>query len=653
MNISKIELENFRQFGGKIELEFNTDSKKNIVVILGVNGAGKSNLYNAITWCLYGVEEHSKYRDGALKRLNESKREAMKAQDHANVGVKITIGGASPLIVERKQQFVKTATGQLIDQSPEHKVWFLEDGNWKPSSQPSATVNAMLPQGIRKFFFFDGEQLDDFFKPGLEGKGKIEDAIHDVSGVNIIDKTVDHLEVVERRIRRKAGKSSPELEIMQKKMNDLQFDMDERESKITEKNTQMSFLDIEIEKCEVVLKTFPVKEISAYQKDREGLEKDVKLLEKELEENKLARIEKIVDNGPYVFAIDAYKKSKKAIDEATESGQLPPQIRGTFVKELLDRGSCICGMDIEHEGPHRKKVEGYLRDAKWSMVDQTAIDFKWKFETRSSKVSSTSEELLEIGRKISEFEGRLEEKQMGLKEISEKLKNVDSEEIIRVEKNRSDFSKQKSKVGNELAILKSQQNEGQVAMKDFKNELNVEMRKYQQLEVTSNKLDLAASALEVLRDIRDEYISEVRENISSNTDKYFKELIWKKKEYNEVRIDEDFDLQVINKFGSNVKLDLSAGERQVLALSFMAALKDITGYEAPVLIDTPMGRISKKPKDNIAECLPRYLKNTQLILLVTDSEYTTSVKEKLDKRTANCYKLSFNENTSSTSVVTI
>jgi DNA sulfur modification protein DndD len=298
-------------------------------------------------------------------------------------------------------------------------------------------------------------------------------------------------------------------------------------------------------------------------------------------------------------------------------------------------------------------VEGYLRDAKWSMVDQTAVDFKWKFETRSSNVSSTSEELLEIGRKISEFEGRLEEKQMGLKEISEKLKNVDSEEIIRVEKNRNDFSKQKSKVGNELAILKSQQNEGQGAMKDFKNELNVEMRKYQQLEVTSNKLDLAALALEVLRDIRDEYISEVRENISSNTDKYFKELIWKKKEYNEVRIDEDFDLQVFNKFGSNVKLDLSAGERQVLALSFMAALKDITGYEAPVLIDTPMGRISKKPKDNIAECLPRYLKNTQLILLVTDSEYTTSVKEKLDKRTANCYKLSFNENTSSTSVVTI
>ena len=55
-------------------------------------------------------------------------------------------------------------------------------------------------------------------------------------------------------------------------------------------------------------------------------------------------------------------------------------------------------MDIEHEGPHRKKVKGYLRDAKWSMVDQAAVDLKWKFDTRIISVSKTSEELLGIGR---------------------------------------------------------------------------------------------------------------------------------------------------------------------------------------------------------------------------------------------------------------
>ncbi len=74
MKISKIELDNFRQYYGKVEFEFDTDSKKNIVVIVGVNGAGKSNLYNAITWCLYGIEEHSKHRVRGLGRLSERER---------------------------------------------------------------------------------------------------------------------------------------------------------------------------------------------------------------------------------------------------------------------------------------------------------------------------------------------------------------------------------------------------------------------------------------------------------------------------------------------------------------------------------------------------------------------------------------------------
>ena len=50
MKISKIELDNFRQYYGKVEFEFDTDSKKNIVVIVGVNGAGKSNHYKALKW---------------------------------------------------------------------------------------------------------------------------------------------------------------------------------------------------------------------------------------------------------------------------------------------------------------------------------------------------------------------------------------------------------------------------------------------------------------------------------------------------------------------------------------------------------------------------------------------------------------------------
>ncbi|MDC0243357.1 AAA family ATPase [Marine Group III euryarchaeote] len=649
MNIEKIEIENFRQYNGKIKFDFDNTDAKNISIVLGVNGAGKSNLYNAVTWCLYGIEEHRKGKEG-LQRLNESVRESMAKKTSANVKVKITFGGTSPMQVERTQGFIKTDNGLLYDQSIEHKVWYERGGNWESSKQPTATVNSVLPKGIRQFFFFDGEQLDDFFKPGLEGKERIEESINDVSGINIVDKTLRHLEVVQKKLRKETGTASPQLEIITKKMNDLDADMEGRAAVIVEKKKQKAFLEKEIIACDDLLKTFPSKNIGEYQKNRETLEKDIKRLKKDLEKLETNRIVKIVDNGPYVFAMDAYKKSLDLINAATDKGQLPPGIRGGFVRELLDKGLCICGQDIEHSEDHRKKVESLLREEKWDRAGDLSVELKWKFETRMEKVSKTSDELVQIGKEMAEVEALLEEKQMELKEISEKLQGVDSEKVAAEENKRREFVKQKASNDVNLGITIAKQGDAKDMRKELDKELLVESRKYQQLEALNKKLDFATRSLNVLTDIRDEYISEIKDKISENTNKYFQELIWKKT-FEKVTIDDEFDLKVYNNYGSNVKYDLSAGERQVLALSFMAALKDITGYKAPVLIDTPMGRISKKPKDNIAECLPRYLKDTQLILLVTDSEYTTSVKEKLDPRTANCYKLNFDEETSSTTVV--
>ena len=55
MIISKMIIENFRQFIGKQEITFSTDKNKNVTVVMGDNGAGKSTLENAFVWGLYGI----------------------------------------------------------------------------------------------------------------------------------------------------------------------------------------------------------------------------------------------------------------------------------------------------------------------------------------------------------------------------------------------------------------------------------------------------------------------------------------------------------------------------------------------------------------------------------------------------------------------
>ena len=57
IRIKSVELENYRQYYGKHKINF---SRRNdgFTIIFGKNGDGKSNLLNAITWCLYHYEPH-------------------------------------------------------------------------------------------------------------------------------------------------------------------------------------------------------------------------------------------------------------------------------------------------------------------------------------------------------------------------------------------------------------------------------------------------------------------------------------------------------------------------------------------------------------------------------------------------------------------
>ena len=54
MRIEKIKLYNYRLYKGLNQIVFPKDEKKNIYVIYGENGFGKTTLLQSLMWCLYG-----------------------------------------------------------------------------------------------------------------------------------------------------------------------------------------------------------------------------------------------------------------------------------------------------------------------------------------------------------------------------------------------------------------------------------------------------------------------------------------------------------------------------------------------------------------------------------------------------------------------
>ncbi len=92
MLIKKAIIENFRQFGGRQEMNFSIDPKRNINIVLGKNGIGKTVLFNAMKWCLFGTKnEQEDYTHDTLPEPNLSLSKNQDNVQETNIRVKMKI----------------------------------------------------------------------------------------------------------------------------------------------------------------------------------------------------------------------------------------------------------------------------------------------------------------------------------------------------------------------------------------------------------------------------------------------------------------------------------------------------------------------------------------------------------------------------------
>ncbi len=70
MKINKITLSNFRQYYGDNTILLNTHQNKNIILIGGKNGYGKTNFLVSLVWCLYG-EDIAKIDDNFKREIQK------------------------------------------------------------------------------------------------------------------------------------------------------------------------------------------------------------------------------------------------------------------------------------------------------------------------------------------------------------------------------------------------------------------------------------------------------------------------------------------------------------------------------------------------------------------------------------------------------
>jgi len=307
--------------------------------------------------------------------------------------------------------------------------------------------------------------------------------------------------------------------------------------------------------------------------------------------------------------------------------------RKATVRELADRiradGRCICGQVLDDESFQKLLIALGLTEQDLETDDQPdGLDTQRLTRGLENALATIQgrEAFASLVAKMSMLENDLDEIDTVIATKETLLAGFDEKTIQTLIEAIANCRGNQELLSREIGDL-----EGRIQdLGSYRERLETQIRRLggqiAGLEKLTEELDVLNATARAFDDIVHETSSARRNEIQDASTRYFKSITNKLHAYERLLIEDDFSFALEDTQGCRPPMQLiSAGEKQVTALSFILGLNDFSQHEAPILMDTPMGRLDKEHRKNIATVL-RDL-GRQVILLVTDTDTEFGVRE--------------------------
>ena len=332
MKLTKIRLQNFRQFYGDQVLDFSTDPQRNVTVIHSENGIGKTTLLNAVLWCFYSVTTPRFEQPDELLNFT--------ASDESETTAAVEVSFEHEATEYRAR---RSCTSN--DRGRENfQVFEVVDGNSRLMRAPETFIGSVIPKEMAPHFFFDGEHAETF--SSSTNYKKVGEAIRNILGCNLAERAIDDLRYSERAFNRQIGdlpgqEQLKEIETELEALEDKSTRLENRQHKLEEERDALQ--DQVNSLVDSLRKTDAVRHIQEL-RDTKGTQ--LKSVEASLKSTKADVVKWIGSQALPVIAKKLATDTLEFIDEESLRGRIPSPYNEEFVRGLLQEKTCVCGREI-------------------------------------------------------------------------------------------------------------------------------------------------------------------------------------------------------------------------------------------------------------------------------------------------------------------
>ncbi|MGV2915062.1 DNA sulfur modification protein DndD [Streptomyces alfalfae] len=649
MHLLNIELHDFGAYRGKQSLDLSVKPGRPIILIGGLNGCGKTTLLDAIQLVLYGPRARCSGRGN--RSYDSYLRESINRKANQADGAKITLEFS--IVVDGQERHYKVVRSWHISGKQLKEFLVVEvDGQFDRilSDGWPDHVEDILPLEVASLFFFDGEKIESLADPE-RAAAVIESAIQSLLGLSTVEQLRTDLVALQRR---------------QRLSNEDQAVIDQIRAQEAEyEAARQEYADRKLT-------------LGSIQSRCDRLQLQLDRVEKEFEQagGNLFERQKELENNRKGIA-DHLAAQRSAL-RSLAAGPLPllmlPQQLATLREQAVrerdaDNASRVVGVLDERDAWLLEQLPASVTAAARTALKKKLATDRLKREAAAELKQSLSlpldalEQLSALDEALSRDASRAREL---LKESAETADRLDDADRLLAgvpdEKLIKDLVEKRNEAMDALAVAKDEHRRGEAQLEETKSRrdrIGADLDRAQQRRIKTlievEELDRVVEYAEKARNTLEKFGDALKRRHISRLEvavlQSFKALMRKSGLIHDLRIDTaKASLTLSDSDGEPIDPGrLSAGERQLLAISLLWGLAKVAGNRLPSVIDTPLGRLDSRHRQHLVD---RYFPNAgrQVLLLSTDEEIDENLFSRLKPSLAHTYTLVHDDTTFTTSV---